>query len=139
MKFEYITFFDKSDDSGLMSDKIHLVVHGKEILDADLDANRYDELTSAIVSYVYLNGFSYVFSKSDYKAISTWIVDDATYIEFVAEYDAKDPSKKWLNINAVKYDSVSKKYVVVKQIRKSKFLPTGERESVIVKNRKVIK
>lgn len=139
MKFEYVTFFDKRSDDGLVSDRISLIVPGTEFLSADTDADKYNELMSAIVSYVYLNSFSNVFSKSDYKAVATWIVDADTSIEFVAEYDEKDPSKKWLNINSVKYDDSLRKYVVVKQIRKSRVLPTGERESVIVKNRKVIK
>ena len=139
MKFEYVTFFDRRTSDGLISDKISLIVPGYEFLSADSDPVRYDELVSIIVSYVYFNSFSYVFSKSDYKAVATWIMDADTSIEFVAEYAESDPSKKWLNINAVKYNASTKMYECIKQIRKSKLLPTGERESVITKNRRIVK
>lgn len=133
MKFEYVTFFDREKNDGTDFDKISLVISAREFLLADADPVKYDELMSAIVSYVYLNGFKHIFSKTDYKTIATYLTDPDIYVEFIAEYEVNDVSKKWLDINTLRLEKG--KYVPDRKIRKSRVLPTGEREFIMSKNR----
>lgn len=133
MKFEYVTFFNRQADADTELDKISLVISAREFLLADSDPVKYDELMNVIVSYVYLTGFRHVFSKTDYKTIATYLTDSDIYVEFVAESEIKDPSKKWLDINTLRLEKG--KYILDRRIRKSRVLPTGERECIMSKNR----
>ncbi len=136
MLFEYATILGHAISDETNFDKISLIVTKDAFVSAEYDTDKYDELNGAIVSYVYLNQFHYMFSKSDYKAILTWLTDDDLSVEFVVEFEKNNINNKWLDINVVKYDSSGRKYEFVHAIRKSRKLATGERECFIVKNRK---
>ena len=132
MKFEYTTFPDRKEYDGVMYTDISLLINGPEFLLAKYNDQKYNELRGIIVSYVYFNDMSYIFSKSDFKVIETWLDDESYIVEFAAVYHVSDPNKKWLEINVLR--SVGNdKYVVIGHVRKSRVLSDGDRDMIMMR------